>query len=223
MSGKGQRFSKAGYSDPKPLIDIKGKMMFEYALDHFNNCKKFIFVINQNIEVHPKFQNFITDFKKDYEIVNHKEITNGQATSLYLAIKELDEEQGFFVSSCDLSFSKIDNIPKDKNIAFTIKPEIHHIENSSQYGWIENINNSYKVSCKKLPKTNNNIDIITGCFYFNSFKDFKLAYKNMISNRATVNNEYYLDNIFNFEPIASSTETLRVENYNSFGSPKEIG
>lgn len=45
----------------------------------------------------------------------------------------------------------------------------------------------------------------------------------MISNRATVNNEYYLDNIFNFEPIASSTETLRVENYNSFGSPKEIG
>lgn len=222
MSGRGQRFTEAGYSDPKPLIQIKGKMMFEYALDNFNNCKKFIFVINQNIEVNSKFQKFINNFKEDYEIVNHKEITNGQATSLYLAIKELDEEQGVFVSSCDVSFSKIDNIPKDKNIAFTIKPEMHHMENAEQYGWIENINNSYKVSCKKLPKTNNKIDIITGCFYFNSLKDFKLAYINMTNNKATVNNEYYLDNIFNFEPILSRTQTLRVENYNSFGSPEEI-
>tara|TARA_B100001996_G_scaffold241155_1_gene186465 strand:+ start:15093 stop:15764 length:672 start_codon:yes stop_codon:yes gene_type:complete len=222
MSGRGQRFSEAGYSDPKPLIQIKGKMMFEYSLDNFNNCNKFIFVINQNIEVNSKFQKFINNFKEDYEIVNHKEITNGQATSLYLAIKELDEEQGVFVSSCDVSFSKIDNIPKDKNIAFTIKPEMHHMENAEQYGWIENINNSYKVSCKKLPKTNNKIDIITGCFYFNSLKDFKLAYINMTNNKATVNNEYYLDNIFNFEPILSKTQTLRVENYNSFGSPEEI-
>ena len=42
------------------------------------------------------------------------------------------------------------------------------------------------------------------------------------NNKATVNNEYYLDNIFNFEPILSRTQTLRVENYNSFGSPEEI-
>ena len=68
----------------------------------------------------------------------------------------------------------------------------------------------------------NKIDIITGCFYFNSLKDFKLAYINMTNNKATVNNEYYLDNIFNFEPILSRTQTLRVENYNSFGSPEEI-
>tara|TARA_B100001029_G_C15054691_1_gene453440 strand:+ start:1195 stop:1866 length:672 start_codon:yes stop_codon:yes gene_type:complete len=223
MSGKGQRFSNAGYSDPKPLIEIKGKMMFEYALDHFNDCNKFIFVVNENIKVNPKFQKFITNFKKDYEIVNLKEITNGQATSLYLAIKELHEKQGFFVSSCDLSFNKIDNIPKNKNIAFTIKPAIHHIENAEQYGWIEKIGNSYKVSCKKLPNTSNNIEVITGCFYFNSLKDFKLAYKNMINNKATVNNEYYLDNVFNFEPIISGSQTLRVKNYKSFGSPGEIG
>lgn len=222
MSGKGERFSDAGYTIPKPLIKIKQKMMFEYSLNHFSYPDKFLFVVTKGINEDPKFLNFIKKFQYDYKIIIHEKVTNGQATSLYLAIEELSPEQGFFVSSCDLSFMKIKNISLDKNLLFTTTPEKHHIENSSQYGWVEHNNNQYKVSCKQMPNTKSKLSIIIGCFYFKSILDFKIAYKNMVKAESIINNEYYLDNIFNFEPIMSDTSTYQVHEYKSFGTPKEI-
>ena len=222
MSGKGERFSKVGYLDPKPLIQIDQKMMFEYSLDHFSYPDKFIFVVNKSINENPKFINFIENFSNDHEIIIHDEVTSGQATSLYLAIKDVSSDQGFFVSSCDLSFMKINDIPLSKNIIFTTKPERHHIENANQYGWVEYIDNEYKVSCKERPNTNNNLSLVTGCFYFQSLFDFKLGYENMVQANSKINNEYYLDNIFNFEPISFNTSIVNVDMYKSFGSPEEI-
>jgi capsule biosynthesis phosphatase len=36
MAGRGQRFVDAGYKEPKPLIKINGKYMFELAVESFN-------------------------------------------------------------------------------------------------------------------------------------------------------------------------------------------
>ena len=35
MAGSGQRFVDAGYTDPKPLIKVGGKMIVEYVIDMF--------------------------------------------------------------------------------------------------------------------------------------------------------------------------------------------
>ena len=222
MSGKGERFSHGGYKDPKPLIQIGEKMMFEYSIDHFSYPDNYIFVVSKEISENPKFLDFVSKFNNDYEIIVHEKVTNGQATSLYLAVKDLISKDGFFVSSCDLSFTKIVNISTDKNIIFTTNPKEHHIKNSGQYGWVEHHENQSTVSCKKMPNTKNNLSIITGCFYFKSLQDFKIAYKNMVEAGSTINNEYYLDNIFNFEPLNLDTLTFQVDEYRSFGSPKEI-
>ena len=222
MSGKGERFTNDGYEDPKPLIQIGQKMMFQYSVDHFSYTDKYLFVVNKSISENPKFLKFIEKFQNNYEIIIHEKVTNGQASSLYLAIKELSSDEGFFVSSCDLSFMEITDIPLNQNIIFTTKPEKNHIENPDQYGWVENIDSQYKVSCKHMPNTKNKLSIVIGCFYFKSLIDFKIAYEKMVELKSTINNEYYLDNIFNFEPLKSNTSTFQVEGYKSFGSPKEI-
>lgn len=222
MSGRGERFSNAGYEDPKPLIKVDEKMMFEYSIDHFAHPKKYLFIVNKTINNNSKFQDFIKNFDKDYKIITHNEVTNGQATSLYLAVKDFNSEEGFFVSSCDLSFVKITELDLNKNIIFTTKPEKYNFENADQYGWVENINDNYKVTCKKMPNTTNDISVLTGCFYFKSLLDFKTAYQNMVNTNSKINNEYYLDNIFNFDPLRSDTSVTQVENYKSFGTPQEI-
>lgn len=222
MSGKGERFSKFGFKDPKPLIQLDEKMMFEYSVDHFAHPNKFLFVVTNKINENPKFINFINNFDHEYEIIIHDQITNGQATSLYLAVKNFSNEQGFFVSSCDLSFKKIKNVPLKNNIIFTTRPKKVNFENSDQYGWVDQVRNKYKITCKKMPKTNNKLRVIIGCFYFRSLIDFKTAYENMVKANSKINNEYYLDNIFNFEPLNNYISVFEVDNYKSFGSPQEI-
>ena len=47
MSGVGERFKKAGYADPKPLIQINGKTIIEHVIDLFPGEDDFIFICNQ--------------------------------------------------------------------------------------------------------------------------------------------------------------------------------
>ena len=55
IAGNGQRFIDAGYSVPKPLIEINGKTILDRSLESVNiqNCN-LIFLITQN---HEKEQN----------------------------------------------------------------------------------------------------------------------------------------------------------------------
>ena len=48
MAGSGQRFKDAGYPEPKPLIDVLGKPMYERVLDNLN-CEdaKFILITQE--------------------------------------------------------------------------------------------------------------------------------------------------------------------------------
>ena len=43
MSGFGERFRKAGYSIPKPLIEVEGKPIIAHVIDTFKNENNFIF------------------------------------------------------------------------------------------------------------------------------------------------------------------------------------
>jgi len=52
LGGKGERFSKNGYKEPKPLIPIFDKCMIEYVIDNLvliENDKVFI-IYNKNLE-----------------------------------------------------------------------------------------------------------------------------------------------------------------------------
>ena len=47
MAGAGSRFEKAGYTFPKPLIDVKGKPMIQVVVDNLNMDANFIFIVQK--------------------------------------------------------------------------------------------------------------------------------------------------------------------------------
>ena len=47
MSGFGERFRRAGYSVPKPLLKVDGKPIVAHVIDMFPGEKNFIFICNQ--------------------------------------------------------------------------------------------------------------------------------------------------------------------------------
>ena len=48
MSGFGERFRKAGYSVPKPLIEVEGKPIIAHVTDMFPGEKNVLFVCNKD-------------------------------------------------------------------------------------------------------------------------------------------------------------------------------
>lgn len=48
LSGSGQRFAHAGYTMPKPLIEVQGKQMIEYVVDLFPGEHDFIFICRED-------------------------------------------------------------------------------------------------------------------------------------------------------------------------------
>ena len=48
MSGFGERFRKAGYTIPKPLIEVEGKPIIAHVIDMFPGEKNFLFIAREN-------------------------------------------------------------------------------------------------------------------------------------------------------------------------------
>ena len=49
MAGAGSRFEQAGYTFPKPLIDIKGKPMIHVVVENLNIKANFIYIVQKSM------------------------------------------------------------------------------------------------------------------------------------------------------------------------------
>ena len=56
MSGFGERFRRAGYALPKPLIEVDGKPIIAHIIDLFPDEPDFIFICNQEHLDSPKYR-----------------------------------------------------------------------------------------------------------------------------------------------------------------------
>lgn len=103
MAGRGSRFTDAGYTDPKPLINVSGKRMIEVVIDNLTpSCEhRFIFVCQQD---HVKAYNLDTIFSnacENYEVVTINAITEGAAITVLKARKFFDIEEPLMIANSD--------------------------------------------------------------------------------------------------------------------------
>ena len=200
MAGNGIRFKNKGYTTPKALLNYKGKYIFEASLEMFPDCDKWIFAVNKEIYESDEFNNFLKNFNQCYEVILFDKTTNGQATTCRYCLEKLDDEDEFFVGSCDTILTK--KIDRDKFLNFdttvlTSIPTDLQLSNPVQYGWvvIEESKN-YKIICKEeLLPSKSSYEMILGFFYFSHKSDYQKAYKTLIRNEIMVNNEFYIDSL----------------------------
>ena len=56
MSGIGQRFIKAGYKTPKPLLEIENKPIIEHIYNMFDDMESIVFICNKEHLENPSLQ-----------------------------------------------------------------------------------------------------------------------------------------------------------------------
>ena len=231
LAGRGSRFVKEGYKTPKPLLEISGKPMIIQAARSLPNTKTKIFVtLKEHLRNFP-LKNILKDEFTDCQIVSINEVTEGQAITCSLGLKELDNEASLIIAATDNGMIydqvKYQKLINDKNVdavVFTFKHHISSKTNPQMYGWVKNDkNNAVSISVKApISKDPYNDHAIVGTFYFKKVKFFRQALESLIIKGDRINGEYYVDSLMGeLIELGLNVKVFEVEDYICWGTPND--
>ena len=108
MAGRGERFRAAGVEVPKPLIDVRGWLMYAWAVDSLPLAlaRRLIFLC---LEEHLQNRALAADIEARYgacrpEIVPVPEVTAGQAATVLLVREAIDGDEPLVIYNADTGF-----------------------------------------------------------------------------------------------------------------------
>jgi dTDP-glucose pyrophosphorylase len=233
MAGAGKRFSDAGYSLPKPLIPVNDKPMILSACDSLPSADKWIFVVRSEHERMFPLRETLSSAYKNLSVISIDYLTEGQASTCFLAEKEIADNDSLLIGPCDNGMTwnrqKYEALIKSENVdaliwTFRNNPTVRR--NPAMYGWVavDKDDNAQKVSCK-IPLSDNPINdhAVVGTFYFRKSVFFKDAYLSMVGKKRKTNNEYYVDVLMN-ELIEKGlkVKVFEIDKYICWGTPDDL-
>lgn len=232
LAGRGSRFVKVGYKDPKPLIEVSGKPMIIQAANSLPNSQNHIFVtLKEHLENYPLEKTLKQEYQ-DANIISIDEVTQGQAITCSLGLKDADENSSLLIAATDngmiYNHEKYQNLIEDENvdaIIFTFKRHISSKNNPQMYGWVkvDDKDNATAVSVK-VPISENPYEdhAIVGTFWFKKVEYFNKALKKLLEKNIRVNGEYYVDSLMSeLIELGLNVKVFEVDDYICWGTPDD--
>lgn len=222
MAGAGSRFEKAGYTFPKPLIDVRGKPMIQWVVDNLNVEAKYIFIVQKNHFEKYNLKDTLNNFCPNNEIVQIDGITEGAACTTLLAKQYIDKDEPLIIANSD-QFVEWNNEEfiytsttgdLDGNI-LTFKsthPKWSYAK-TNELGYVTEVAEKRPIS-----------DIATvGIYYWRRGSDYVKYAEQMIQKNIRVNNEFYVCPVFN-EAIEDGKKirTFNIEKMWGLGTPEDL-
>jgi HAD superfamily hydrolase (TIGR01509 family) len=222
MAGAGSRFEKAGYTFPKPLIDVRGKPMIQWVVDNLNVEAKYIFIVQRSHFEKYNLKETLSNFCPNNEIVQIDGITEGAACTTLLAKQYIDTDEPLIIANSD-QFVEWNNeefiytsttADLDGNIlTFTsTHPKWSYVK-VNDLGYVTEVAEKRPIS-----------DIATvGIYYWRKGSDYVKYAEQMIAKNTRVNNEFYVCPVFN-EAIADGKKirTFNIEKMWGLGTPEDL-
>lgn len=222
MAGAGSRFENAGYSLPKPLIDVNGKPMIQAVVDNLNVDANFIFIVQKSHSEKYNFKSLLPLIAPDCSIIEIEGITEGAACTTLLAENLIDNEQPLLISNCDQYikwnsnefFYKVQEQKVDASI-------LTFNANHPKWSYAKVDDNGFVT---EVAEKNPISELATvGIYFWKHGKDYVQYAKKMISENKRVNNEFYVCPVFN-EAIEDSKKitTYNVDEMWGIGTPEDL-
>lgn len=103
MAGLGSRFAQAGFTDPKPFIQVEGLPMVELVVRNLrpNRPHKFIFICQQAHLDRYAFYRRLQKLAPRCEVVGLSGITQGAACSVLAASQFINNDQPLMIANSD--------------------------------------------------------------------------------------------------------------------------
>lgn len=101
MAGAGSRFEAAGYTFPKPLIEVRGKPMIQVVVENLNIDAKYIYIVQKSHYEKYNLDYLLRLITPRCEIVQIEGVTEGAACTTLLAKEFIDNEDSLVIANSD--------------------------------------------------------------------------------------------------------------------------
>ena len=101
MAGAGSRFQQAGYTFPKPLIDVKGKPMIQLVVENLNIKANYVYVVQKEHREKYNLDTLLNLITPGCKIVDVDGVTEGAACTALLAKEYIDNDKPLFFANSD--------------------------------------------------------------------------------------------------------------------------
>ena len=101
MAGAGSRFEAAGYTFPKPLIEVRGKPMIQVVVENLNIDARYIYIVQKSHYEKYNLDYLLRLITPRCEIVQIEGITEGAACTTLLAKKFIDNGDSLVIANSD--------------------------------------------------------------------------------------------------------------------------
>jgi dTDP-glucose pyrophosphorylase len=222
MAGAGSRFEKAGYTFPKPLIEVEGEPMIKVVTANLNFDANFIFIVQKAHRIMYNLDTLLNLVSPNCKIVEVDEVTDGAARTTLLAKKYIDNSAPLILANSD-QFIEWDSNEFMYKMSETNSDAGIVTFRSTHPKWsfvkINEIGLVIEVA-EKNPISNN---ATAGIYYWKNGSDYIKYAEQMIRKDLKVNNEFYVCPVFN-EAIADGKQirVFEIEKMWGLGTPEDL-
>jgi HAD superfamily hydrolase (TIGR01509 family) len=222
MAGAGSRFQQAGYTFPKPLIDVEGKPMIQVVVENLNIEANYIYVVQKSHREKFNLDTMLNLITPGCRIVETEGITEGAACTALLAKDLIDSDSPLFFAN------------SDQFVEWDSNEFMYKMNETDCDGGIVTFRSAHpKWSFAKIDERglvtevaekNPISDIATvGFYYWKKGSDFVKYAESMIEKEIRVNNEFYVCPVFN-EAIGDDKQIriFDVDKMWGLGTPEDL-
>ena len=222
MAGAGSRFEKAGYTFPKPLIEVHGKPMIQVVVENLNINANYIYVVQRTHRLKYNLDTMLNIITPGCTIIEVDGVTEGAACTALLAKEYVNNDRPLF-------FANSDQFVEWDSVEFMYKMVASDVD-----GGIVTFNATHpKWSFVRLDGSGNVVEVAeknpisdiatVGFYYWKHGRDFVTYAEGMIDKDIRVNGEFYVAPVFN-EAIADGKiiKTYNAKAMYGLGTPEDL-
>ena len=222
MAGAGSRFEAAGYTFPKPLIEVNGKPMIQTVVENINIDAEFIFVVQKKHYEKYHLKSLLELISPGCKIVQVDGLTEGAACTALVAKKYINNDEPLVFSNSDqflewdsneFMYSMMADEIDGGILTFTATHPKWSFAKLGPDGFVTEVAEKKPIS-----------DIATaGIYYWARGSDFVKYAEQMIERDIRVNNEFYVCPVYN-QAIedGKKVRVFPVKKFWGLGTPEDL-
>jgi beta-phosphoglucomutase-like phosphatase (HAD superfamily)/dTDP-glucose pyrophosphorylase len=222
MAGAGSRFSAAGYTFPKPLIEVRGKPMIQVVVENLNIEANYIFLVQKEHYETYNLKYLLNLIAPGCKIVQVDGLTEGAACTTLLAKEHINNDAPLVMANSDQFVEWNSNECMYAFSADSIDGGILTFKATHpkwSYAKLDENGFVSEVAEKKVISD----EATVGIYYWRHGSDYVKYAEQMIDKNIRTNGEFYTCPVFN-EAIGDGKK-IRVKNIEKMwgiGTPEDL-
>lgn len=222
MAGAGSRFAQAGYTFPKPLIEVRGKPMIQVVVENLNIEANYIFLVQREHYETYNLKYLLNLIAPGCKIVQVDGLTEGAACTTLLAKEHIDNDAPLVMANSDQFVEWNSNECMYAFSADSIDGGILTFKATHPKWSYAKLNEDGFVSEVAEKKVISD-EATVGIYYWRHGSDYVKYAEQMIDKNIRTNGEFYTCPVFN-EAIGDGKK-IRVKNIEKMwgiGTPEDL-